>query len=294
MQNFNELYTFIQVARAGSFTLAAERIGISKSALSHSVSNLENRLQVRLFNRNTRNISLTDVGLQLFQKIEPLFAHICDEIKELDNLQDNPKGTIRINSSDFASEMILYPKLRTLLQANPDIHIEIFSDNSLSDIIRQGFDFGVRLGETLHDEMIAVKISEPFQMVTAASPDYLAQYGTPTTILELEQHKTIAMRYSAEQNKTVEWEFKQGEQSVSFRPTPHFCYNLNKLLLQATLDGLGIAWLPKLSVEQALQGGRLVELFPEQAMRYEPFYLYYPSRKGHSQLFKMIVECLKV
>ena len=294
MENFNELHTFVQVARAGSFTQAAVRIGVSKSALSHSVSNLEERLGIRLFNRNTRNISLTDAGAQLFNQIEPLFAGIHQEVQALGDFHEQPKGSVRINCSDFAAQMVLYPRLRQFLQQNPQINVEIYCDNALSDIIRQGFDFGVRLGETLHDEMIAVKISEPFEMVTVARPAYLAEHGKPQNLTELAAHATIAMRYSAEQGNPAAWEFQQGDKIAVFLPQAHFSHNLNELLLQAALDGIGISWLPKLIAQTALADGHLIELFPDWAITYEPFYLYYPSRKGHSQVFKRIVDCLRM
>ncbi len=294
MENFNELYTFIQVARHGSFTAATQRIGVSKSALSHSVGNLERRLGIRLFNRNTRNISLTDAGAQFFKQIEPLFTGIRQEVLALGDFHKTPKGSVRINSSDFAARTILYPRLRPFLQQNPQINVEIYCDNGLSDIIRQGFDFGVRLGETLHDEMIAVKISEPFEMVTVASPAYLVEHGKPQDLTELATHAAIAMRYSADQGSPAAWEFQQGNTVAVFRPQAHFSHNLNELLLQAALDGVGIAWLPKLIAKTALADERLIELFPDWAMTYEPFYLYYPSRKGHSQVFKQIVDYLRI
>ena len=294
MHNFNELYTFIQIATAGSFTLAAERLGVSKSALSHSIRNLETSLNIRLFNRNTRNISLTDAGLQLFKQIEPLFSGINAEVNALSEFHEQPKGTVRINCSDFAAQAIVYPKLRPFLVENPHINVDIFCDNNLSDIIRQGFDFGVRLGETLHEEMIAMKISPPFEMVTVASPTYLAKHGTPQSLSELHQHALIAMRYNAEQGNVVAWEFQQSDKVAQFKPQqPHFIHSVNEALVQAALDGLGIGWLPKMSVSAAIKNGELAELFPRWAMKYEPFYLYYSSRKGNSQVFKAVIDVLK-
>ncbi|QIW16653.1 LysR family transcriptional regulator [Pasteurellaceae bacterium RH1A] len=294
MPNFNDLHTFIQIAQAGSFTLAAERLGVSKSALSHSIRNLETELAIRLFNRNTRRISLTDAGLQLFQHIQPLFTGIVQEVNALGDFHDNPKGLVRINCSDFVAQTLLYPKLRPFLLANRQIRVDIFCDNSLSDIIGQGFDFGVRMGESLNDEMIAVKISEPFEMITVASPDYLSQFGKPETLAELNSHITLAMRFTADQGNPVAWEFQQGDKVASYRPTPQFSHNLNNDLYQAALDGIGIAWLPRLTAQTALADGSLVELFPDWAMTYEPFYLYYPSRKGNSAVFRLVVDALKV
>ena len=173
MYNFNELNYFITIAQAGSFVKAAKSLQISPSALSHSMRNLESRLDLRLFNRTTRSMSLTEAGEQLFKQVAPLFKSINDEVHALANFLETPSGTIRINSTSLAVEMILYPKLRDFLTQYPQIKVEIQADNNWVDIVEQGFDMGCRIGDDLAKDMVAVKISEPLKMALVASPDYL-------------------------------------------------------------------------------------------------------------------------
>ncbi|HHF1670691.1 TPA: LysR family transcriptional regulator [Haemophilus influenzae] len=293
MQNFNELNYFLTLAQAGSFVKAGRLLGISSSALSHSMKNLETRLNLRLLNRSTRNVSLTEAGLQLFEQLFPLYQAINYEIDALSDFLNMPSGLIRINAPAVAAEAVLYPKLKTILNQYPKIRLEIVVDNRWADIVKEGFDMGVRLGNNVAKEMIAVPISTPFKMVLVASPDYLAQQGSPKNIDDLKQHRLVGIKLSAEHGTEMQWEFKNKKDLISFTPKSQFSIN-NHLRLQAVLDGLGIAWIAHMSVENALNSGKLVELLPEYAITYEPLYLYYPSRRGHSKVFKLIVDALKI
>lgn len=292
MYNLNELNYFITVAQTSSFVKAGQRLGISSSALSHSMRNLETRLNLRLFNRNTRNVSLTEAGEQLYRKISPLFDSINQEVNALNNFINIPSGTIRINAPSIAVEHIIYPKLRDFLPRYPLIKIEIQADNSWADIVKQGFDMGCRLGGDIAKEMIAVKISPSLKMVLVASPEYLIGKVIPKQIKELDEHRLIGMRISSQHGTELPWEFTQAGKTIKYHPHSQFMIN-NHLRKQAALDGLGITWTAKADVEKELASGELVELLTEFAITYDSFYLYYPSRKGHSNVFKLIVDALK-
>lgn len=293
MQNFNELNYFLTLAQAGSFVKAGQLLGISSSALSHSMKNLETRLNLRLFNRTTRNVSLTEAGQQLFEQLLPLYQAINHEVDALNDFLNTPSGLIRINAPAVAAEAVLYPKLKSILSQYPKIRLEIVVDNRWIDIVKEGFDMGIRLGNEIAKEMIAVPISDPLKMVLVASPDYLATHGTPKTLDDLYQHSLIGMRISVGHGSEMQWEFKYKKELITFEPKSQFSIN-NHLRLQAVSDGLGIAWIAHMSVADAIQSGKLVELLPEYAMTYDPLYLYYPSRRGHSNVFKLIVDALKV
>ncbi|MCO6553322.1 MAG: LysR family transcriptional regulator [Gilliamella sp.] len=292
MYNLNELNYFITVAQTSSFVKAGQRLGISSSALSHSMRNLETRLNLRLFNRNTRNVSLTEAGEQLYRKISPLFDSINQEVNALNNFINIPSGTIRINAPSIAVEHIIYPKLRDFLPRYPLIKVEIQADNSWADIVKQGFDMGCRLGGDIAKEMIAVKISPSLKMVLVASPEYLIGKVIPKQIKELDEHRLIGMRISSQHGTELPWEFTQAGKTIKYHPHSQFMIN-NHLRKQAALDGLGITWTAKADVEKELASGELVELLTEFAITYDSFYLYYPSRKGHSNVFKLIVDALK-
>lgn len=188
---------------------------------------------------------------------------------------------------------MLYPKLKSILHQSPKIRLEIVVDNRWVDIVKEGFDMGVRLGNDMAKEMIAIPISAPLRMALVASPDYLATHGTPKTIDDLHQHRLIGMRISAEHGSEMQWEFKCKKELITFELKSQLSIN-NHLHLQAVSDGLGIAWIAHMIVADAIHSGQLVELLPEYAMTYDPLYLYYPCRRGHSNVFKLIVEALKV
>ncbi|WMY91643.1 LysR family transcriptional regulator [Snodgrassella communis] len=292
MYNLNELSYFITVAQTSSFVKAGQLLGISSSALSHSMRKLETRLNLRLFNRNTRSVSLTEAGEQLYQKISPLFESINQEVNALSNFISTPSGTIRINAPSIAIEHIIYPKIRDFLPRYPLIRVEIQADNSWADIVKQGFDMGCRLGGDIANEMIAVKISPPLKMVLVASPEYLIGKVIPKQIEELDEHRLIGMRISTQHGTELPWEFTQAGKTIKYHPHSQFMIN-NHLRKQAALDGLGITWTAQADVEKELVSGKLVELLTEFAITYDSFYLYYPSRKGHSNVFKLIIDTLR-
>ncbi len=288
MQNFNELNYFLPLAQTQSFVKAGERLGVSASALSHSIKNLETQLNLRLLNRTTRNVSLTEAGQQLFEQLFPIYQAINNEVDALNDFLSTPSGLIRINAPVVAAEAVLYPKLKPILNQYPKIRLEI-----VVDIVKKGFDMGVRLGNEVAKEMIAVPISAPLKMVLVASPDYLAQYGSLKNIDDLQKHRLIGAKLSAEHGAEMQWEFKYKKELITFTPKSQFSIN-NHLRLQAVSDDLGITWLPHIIAADAIHSGQLVELLPEYVITYDPLYLYYPSRRGHSNVFKLIVDALRV
>lgn len=291
LPNLNELYYFIQIVQAGSFVKAADKLGVTSSALSQNVKSLEKALGIRLLNRTTRSISPTDAGEKLLAQITPHFQAIVGGLNLLDDWRNAPLGTIRINASEFATNFLLYPKLSGLLAQYPELKLDIVVDNRWVDIVEQGFDMGVRLGYALYKDMISVQISEPMRMAVVASPDYLKGKPTVQKIEDLRDHRLIGMRISNAHGQDS-WEFKVKNERVMFEPTPHFSVS-NGLRHKAALDGLGIAWLPEMTVRADLQSGKLVELLGKYAMTYEPLYLYYPNRQGHSKAFELVVETLR-
>ena len=292
MYNFNELNYFITIAQANSFVRAAKSLQVSPSALSHSMRNLEKRLDLRLFNRTTRSMSLTQAGEQLFKQVAPLFKSINEEVDALANFLDTPSGTIKINATSLAVEMILYPKLRDFLTQYPKIKIEIQADNNWVNIVEQGFDMGCRIGDDLAKDMVAIKISEPLKMALVASPDYLKNRTKPEQINDLDDHKLIGLKISSHHGAELSWEFNNNGNTIIYHPSSQLIIN-NHLRKQAALDGLGITWVGRLEVEKELAEGSLVELLADFAITFKPFYIYYPSRNGHSNVFKLVLEALK-
>ena len=193
----------------------------------------------------------------------------------------------------FRRPFPISPIITTHLNQYPKIRLEIVVDDRWADIVKEGFDMGVRLGNEVAKEMIAVPISAPLKMVLVASPDYLAQHGSPKNIDDLQKHRLIGAKLSAEHSAEMQWEFKHKKELITFTPKSQFSIN-NHLRLQAVSDGLGITWLPHIIAADALHSGQLVELLPEYAITYDPLYLYYPSRRGHLNVFKLIVDALRV
>lgn len=288
---FNELYLFIHVVQAGGLTAAAERLGISKSAISQRLAQLERQLGLRLLNRTTRSIAPTAAGEQLYRQTAPLFAGIQAEVRALGDFCGQPSGTVRINASQVAIDCVLLPKLQPLLAAHPRINVELQTDNRWADIVGEGFDMGVRLGGTIGKEMIAVQISPPMKMALVASPAYLQDRPTPRSLDDLPQHRTIAVRLSSQHGALIAWEFKRQGQTVAWTPPAQIIVSHSHR--KAALCHHGIAWLPHMMVADDLARGDLVELLPELAHSYDPLYLYYPSRKGNSSVFKLVVNALR-
>ncbi|OOF71344.1 LysR family transcriptional regulator [Rodentibacter caecimuris] len=294
IENMNELRNFIVVAQTGSFTKAAARLGVSTSALSHSMRKLEEQLKIKLLNRTTRSVATTEAGEQLFKKILPLFESIEDNINALSTFRDTLNGTLRINGADHAFLYAIWDKLLAFMQKYPEVKLELTSDMKFADIVAGRFDAGIRLGKEVDQDMIAVRISDDMRMALVATPQYLETYGIPKSINDLTEHQCLCVRMPTFEGLFV-WEFRcpKTKELIKFTPSGRLVVNNNFLVKKACLSHLGLALIPKDRVAEELEKGDVVEILSHYAYNYEGYHLYYPNRRQNSPLFKVLVECLK-
>lgn len=257
--NLGDLRIFLTVAQEGSFTKAAARYGVSQSAISYSVRMLEERLGVRLLSRTTRSLAPTQAGERLIDRLGPMFNGIEAELVALTALRETPAGTVRINSVEHASQTILWPALRPVMAAYPDMDIEINDDYRLTDIVAGRFDAGVRLGEQVDQDMIAMRIGPDFRQAVVGSPAYLAAHGTPETPRDLTDHKGVALRLPTS-GGLYPWTFAKKDQELTVRIPPRGVFNSVPMMTQAALDGVGLASLPEDVVADAIADRRLVRV----------------------------------
>jgi len=288
----NDLIAFIAVARERSFTRAAARLGVSPSALSHSLRGLEEQLGLRLLTRTTRSVAPTDAGERLLHSLGPRFDEIDAELAALSALRDKPAGKIRITADEVAREAVLWPKLRTFLPDYPEIQVELITDNGLSDIVAERYDAGVRIGGMIAKDMIAVPIGPDMRMAVVAAPSYLAQRPTPLMPSELTAHSCINLRLPTYGGLYV-WEFEQAGETVRVRVDGQLIFNSVSPILEAALDGFGLAYLAEVQVESSLNSGRLVRLLDGWCPSFAGFHLYYPSRRQPTAAFTVLVEALR-
>ncbi|UOO80895.1 LysR family transcriptional regulator [Uruburuella testudinis] len=293
-ENLNDLRTFIAVAQTGSFTKAAAQTGVSQSAVSHSMRALESRLGVKLFHRTTRSISTTEAGERLYRHLLPLFENIDQEISNVLNEQENLRGSLRVNGSIHVFESVLWAKFEHFLQVYPDVSLELVAENRFIDIVAERFDAGIRLGDDVAKDMIAVRLSPDMQMCVAAAPAYLAQYGTPQTPADLSAHQCLAMRLPTH-GGLLAWEFTNPDdgKTVKIRPQGRFTANSGFLLQNAAAAGHGLMWTPRDSITEKLSSGRLKTVLDDWAITYPGYYLYYPNRRSGSPLLQALVEVLR-
>lgn len=290
--NVNDLTAFIAVAREQSFTKAAAKLGVSQSALSYTVRTLEARLGLRLLTRTTRSVSLTEAGERLLRSIGPRFDEIESEVSALSELRDKPAGTVRITSVEHASEAILWPQLAKLLADYPDINIEITSDYGLTDIVAQRYDAGVRLGEQVDKDMIAVRIGQDFRMAVVGSPAYFQNRPKPQTPQDLTEHSCIGLRLPT-QGGLYSWEFRKADRDMKVRIQGRAIFNTMTLMRNAALEGLGLAYTGEDYVAEAIEQGRLVRVLEDWCPLRPGYHLYYPSRRQPSPAFALVVDRLR-
>lgn len=291
-ENFNDLSSFAVVARARSFTKAAAELGVSASALSQTIRGLEERLGYRLLTRTTRSVSTTNAGERLLAAVAPRFEEIEAELMALGELRDRPAGTIRITSSEYAAETVLWPKIRQVLPAYPDIKVEIYVDHSFTNIAAERFDAGVRLGESLEKDMIAVRIGPSGRLIAVASPAYFAQHARPSTPQDLVAHSCINLRL-ATLGGLYAWEFEKDGRPVRVRVDGQLTFNTIRPMVEAALAGFGIAFVPDDSARQHLANGELIQVLDDWCPYFDGFHLYYPSRRQNSAAFQIIVDALR-
>ena len=287
-----DLSAFATVAEERSFTRAAARLGTSQSALSHIVRRLEGRLGVRLLARTTRSVSPTEAGERLLRALRPALDEIDAGLAGLSELRDKPAGTIRVTAGRHAAETLLWPALARLLPEYPDIVVEICVDEALTDIVAERFDAGIRLGEQVAKDMIAVRIGPEMRMAVVAAPAYLAGRKPPRTPHDLAGHSCINYRFPT-LGGLYAWEFEKNGRELKVRVEGPLILNDTALAIEAALAGLGLAYLPEDRAAPHLADGRLVELLADWSPPFPGYHLYYPSRRQPSPAFALLVETLR-
>nr|WP_106743466.1 LysR family transcriptional regulator [Yoonia maritima] len=291
-ENFNALATFATVARERSFTRAAAKLGISQSALSQQVQNLEARLGVRLLTRTTRSVAPTEAGERLLTTISPKFEEIEHAIADLRAMRDRPAGTIRLTAGEHPAVSILQPALAEFLPGFPEIKVELIVDYGLADIVAQGFDAGVRLGEQLEKDMVAIRIGPEMRMAVVAAPSYFARRPAPHTAEDLMAHNCISSRLPT-YGSIFQWGLEKNGHQVKVRSEGQMVLNTLGLRISAALDGLGIAYLPEDQVLGHIAAGRLVRVLEDWCPSFPGYHLYYPSRKHPSAAFSLLLDRLR-
>jgi DNA-binding transcriptional LysR family regulator len=290
--NIHDLIAFSMVAKEQSFTRAAAKLGVSQSALSHAIRGLEERLGVRLLTRTTRSVAPTEAGQQLLERVAPRLAEIEDELTAITELKDKPAGTIRITAAEHAANTVLWPKLEKFLPDYPDIKVEVTIDYGLRDIVSDRFDAGIRLGEQVDKDMIAVRIGPDFRMAVVATPSYIADKSAPLTPHDLQQHSCINLRLPT-LGGIYAWEFEKAGRPLRVRVDGQLILNSNAQIKKAVLAGFGMALVPEDNVREELKSGELVEFLQDWCPEFPGYYLYYPSRRQHTSAFALLVDALR-
>jgi len=291
-ENLNDLLGFLEVARERSFTRAAAKLGVSQSALSHAIRVLEMRLGVRLLARTTRSVSPTEAGERLLRSIGPRLDQIETDLAALSELRDKPAGNIRITAGEHAAESIMWPALERLLPAYPEIKVELIVDHGLTDIVAERYDAGVRLGEQVAKDMIAVRIGPDFRMAVVGSPSYFAKRPKPKRPQDLTAHRCINIRLPT-YGGLYPWEFEKRGRALKVRVEGPVVFNNIALRLRAVRAGLGLAYLPEDEVNADVAQGRLIRVLEDWCAPFSGYHLYYPSRRQPAQAFALLVDALR-
>ncbi|AGN87606.1 LysR family transcriptional regulator [Enterobacter sp. R4-368] len=290
--NFNDLFYLIVVARERSFTRAAAKLGVSQSALSHAIRGLEERLQIRLLTRTTRSVAPTDAGEALINSIDPRFKEIEEELIALTDMRDRVAGNIRITLGEHALHSTVWPAIKPFLDAYPDVKVELTIDNTLTDIVSERYDAGIRLGEQVARDMVAVRIGPDWRMVVVGSPGYFSRHGKPQTPHDLQQHNCINMRLPT-LGGLYAWEFSRDGQPMRVRVEGQLTFNNLASRVEAATSGMGLALVPEDCVAQAVSEGKLETVLDDWCEPFPGYYLYYPSRKQHTAAFSLLIDALR-
>jgi DNA-binding transcriptional LysR family regulator len=288
----NDLIAFLAVARERSFTRAAARLGVSQSALSHTVRALEERLGVRLLTRTTRSVAPTEAGQRLLQGVGPRLEEIEAELAALSELREKPAGNIRITTGEHAAETVLWPALAEFLPRYPDIKVELSVDDGLTDIVAGRYDAGVRLGEQVAKDMIAVRIAPDFRMVVVGAPSYFKRRERPKRPQDLTQHACINIRLPT-YGGIYAWEFEKRGRALRVRVDGQLVFNSGALRLKAAIAGLGLAYMAEDRVRAQLAKGQLIQVLDDWCAPFPGYHLYYPSRRQSSPAFALLVQALR-
>lgn len=290
--DFNQLTWFQAVAEERSFTKAAARLGVAQSTLSHAIKQLEARMGIRLLTRTTRNVATTVAGERLLQTIAPRMTEIEEEIAALTAFRDKPSGSIRLTLSDHALETVVWPKLKPVLEAYPDISVELLLDSSFRNIVEEGYDAGVRLGESVEKDMIAVRIGPDWRLVAVASPEYLATHGRPKHPQDLVRHRCINMRQESA-GGLYAWEFEKDGKELRVRVDGQLTFNNSYAMIDAAISGFGIAYVPDSLAEASIALDKLEVVLDDWSPPFDGYFLYYPSRRQNLLAFQIIVDALR-
>jgi DNA-binding transcriptional LysR family regulator len=290
--DLNQLTWFQAVAEERSFTKAAAKLGVAQSTLSHTIKQLEARMGIRLLTRTTRNVATTVAGERLLQTIAPRIGEIEDEIAALMAFREKPSGSIRLTLSDHALESVVWPKLKPVLSAYPDIGVELILDSTFRNIVEEGFDAGVRLGESVEKDMIAVRIGPDWRLVAVAAPRYFAAHGVPVHPQDLVRQVCINMRHETA-GGLYAWDFEKAGQALRVRVDGQLTFNNSYAMIDAAVSGYGIAYVPENIVERHVASGLLVQVLDDWSPFFDGYFLYYPSRRQNLPAFKIIVEALR-
>ncbi|AZC56838.1 LysR family transcriptional regulator [Pseudomonas chlororaphis] len=291
-ESYDLLAIFAAVAQERSFTRAAAKLGMSQPALSRAMRQLEERLGVRLLARTTRSVSPTEAGEHLLQVVSPRFEEINDELALLSKFRDKPAGKLRITAGEHSAITVLQPALEKLLPEHPDLNIEIIVDYGLTDIVAEGFDAGVRLGEQVAKDMIAVRIGPDMRMAVVGSPAYFARYPKPKVPSDLMQHNCINLRMPT-YGGIFSWEFEKKSQELKVRVEGQLVFNNIAMRLDAALKGLGLAYMPEDLVQAHVEQGRLIRVLADWCEPFSGYHLYYPSRRQSSPAFTLFRDALR-
>lgn len=291
-ENMNSLVAFITVATEKNFTKAAAKLGVSQSALSHTIRELEARLNIRLLTRTTRSVSPTEAGQRLLERVAPHVDEIQQELISLSELRDKPAGTIRLTTTEFVIDHLLWPKLIDFLPQYPDIHLELNIDYGFTDIVAERFDAGIRNGEQVANGMISVRIGPDMRMAVVGSSQYFALHPRPITPQDLTAHQCINLRLQT-YGGLYAWEFKKSEQELNVRVKGQVIFNTSTQMLHAALNHFGLAYLPETMVTPYLENHQLIRVLDDWCPTFAGFHLYYPHRRNASPAFRLLVEALK-
>jgi DNA-binding transcriptional LysR family regulator len=288
----NDLLAFLAVAKERSFTRAAAKLGVSQSAVSHTVRALEARLGIRLLARTTRSVAPTEAGERLLRTVGPRFEEIESELAALSALREKPAGTVRITAGEHAAATVLWPVMETLLPTYPDIKLEVIVDYGLTDIVAERYDAGIRIGEQVAKDMIAVRVGPDMRVAVVGAPSYFRTHKRPRVPQDLTAHDCINLRLPTYGGLYV-WEFEKGGREVKVRVEGRLVLNNLALRLSAAVAGLGLAYVPEDQVQDHLADGRLVRVLADWCPAFSGYHLYYPGRRQPASAFSVVVEALR-
>lgn len=291
-QDFSELNAFMVVAEERSFTRAAGILGTSQSTLSQTVQRLEARLGLQLLMRSTRSVVATEAGERLLETLKPAFSGIDAKIADLTELRDKPAGIVRINATEHVTKTVLWPVLARLLPDYPDVKVELVAESGFVDVVSGRYDGGIRIGELVEKDMVAVRIGPPMRMLAVASPAYFARKPKPLTPHDLEDHTCINLRFQSS-GGVYSWEFEKDDRALRVRVEGNLTFNSGSMVVAAALDGFGIAYVTNDFVDSLIAEGRLVKVLEDWSPPFPGYHLYYPGRRSKSSAFALIVEALR-